>query len=137
MPITNFKERRRLMRSKDFFLMVFGLLFLLLTGCGGGGTSTGSSSSTYQTIVGTWNETAYTGDGVNLPTQLIFNENGTGSFSGATSGSANFTWVYQGTTLTLNPTGRASIVLTAPQVGTVVSPLTLTTSTRGTVTYTR
>jgi hypothetical protein len=122
---------------KSHYLILVGLFFGFLMGCGGGGTSTGSSGSTILTIVGTWNESGFTGDGGNLPTQLIFNENGTGSFSGAASGSANFTWIYQGTTLTLIPAGRANIVLTAPQVGTVVSPLTLTTSTGGTATYNR
>jgi hypothetical protein len=133
---TDFRERKNLMKSKRVLLLVFGLLLVFHTGCGGGGTSSGSSS-TYLTIVGTWNESTFTGDGSNLPTQLIFNENGTGSFSGAVSGAATFTWVYQGTTLTIIPLGRSSIVLMAPQVGTVVSPLTLTTSSGGTATYNR
>jgi hypothetical protein len=124
------------MSSKGFLLMVLGLLFVFLTGCGAGGTST-DSSSTIPTIVGTWNESGFTGDGANLPTQFIFNESGSGSFSGAISGSATFTWIYQGTQLTIIPAGRSNIVLTGPQVGTVVSPLTLTTSTGGTATYNR
>jgi hypothetical protein len=124
------------MNSKSILLILVVVLSALLTACGGGGTDTGSSS-TYPTIVGTWNESSVTGDGTQLPTQLIFNENGSGSFSGGGSGSASFTWTYQGTTLTLFPNGKATIVLTAPAVGTVVSPMTLTTASGGTAVYTR
>ncbi len=122
------------MKSKVTFLVVLGLLFVFLMGCGG---SYGGGSSTYSTIVGTWNKASFTGDGANLPDQLIFDAKGTGSYSGAVSGAANFTWTYGGTTLIINPQGGKAIVLTAPQVGTVTSPLTLTTSTGGTATYNR
>jgi hypothetical protein len=124
------------MRTKGLYVIMAGLFFVFLAGCDAG-SITGNSSSSYQTIVGTWNEAGFTGDGGNLPTQLIFNENGKGSYSGPVSGSANITWTYYGTTLTLMPTNLSNIVLLAPQVGTVTSPLTLTTSTGGTATYNR
>jgi hypothetical protein len=122
------------MKSKVFFLAAVGLLLLFLMGCGG---SYGGSGSTYLSIVGTWNKDSFTGDGANLPDQLIFNTNGTGSFSGTASGAANFTWTYRGITLSLIPQQGGTIILTAPLVGTVTSPLTLTTSTSGTAIYIR
>ena len=124
------------MKLKVSFLVVLGLLLVFLMGCGGGGSSSGSGS-TILTIVGTWNRASITGTGANLPDQLIFDMNGTGSFSGTTSGAANFTWTYQGTQLSLIRQGAATIVLTAPVVGTVVSPITLTDATGGTATYNR
>jgi len=121
------------MTSKVNYLFFIGLLLIFLTGCGQSGTLSGT---TFDTIVGTWNESGFTGDGGNLPTQFIF-ANGKGSFSGPISGSDTFIWTYQGTTLTIIPTDQPTIVLTAPPVGTVTSPLTLTTSTGGTATYNR
>jgi hypothetical protein len=123
------------MKSKVFFLVVLGSLFVFPMGCNVGSLT--GSGSTHQTIVGTWNRSSFTGDGMNLPEQLIFNENGSGSYSGAVSGAANFTWTYQGTLISIIPQGGADIFLTGPQVGTVTSPLTLTTSTGGTATYNR
>ena len=126
------------MKSKVCFLVIFGLLFVSLMGCGGSsGGINGINGTTVLSIVGTWTKASSTGDGANLPDQFIFNVNGTGSYSGAASGSANFTWTYGGTTLVINPQGGAAIVLGAPQVGTVTSPLTLTTTTGGTATYNR
>jgi hypothetical protein len=123
------------MKTRGLYLISAGLVFALFLGCDGG-SLTGSSSG-YQSIVGTWNEASYTGDGVNLPTQIIFNQNGKGSYSGTISGSANFSWTYYGTTITIMPTNLPNIVLQGPQVGTVTSPLTVTTSTGGTAIYNR
>jgi hypothetical protein len=123
------------MKSKVCFLVILGLLFVFLMGCGG--SYGGGGGTTYQTIVGTWNKASSTGDGANLPDQLIFNVSGTGSYSGGALGSGSFTWTYGGTTLVISPQGGTAIVLGAPQVGTVVSPLTLTTTTGGTATYNR
>jgi hypothetical protein len=130
------KLGRRWMKSKISFLVLLGLLFVILMGCGGGGSTSGSGT-TILTIVGTWNRASFTGTGANLPEQLIFNMNGSGSFSGTASGAATITWTYQGTQLTLNPQGRAAIVLVGPLVGTVVSPITLTDTNGGTATYNR
>lgn len=123
------------MKAKMLYWIMAGLLFALITGCDGGAL-TGSSSS-YQSIVGTWNMASYTGDGANLPTQIIFNQTGKGSYSGTVSGSASFSWTYYGTTITIMPTNLPNIVLQGPQVGTVTSPLTVTTSTGGTAIYNR
>ena len=123
------------MKERWLYWIMAGLLFALLTGCDGG-SLTGSSSS-YQSIVGTWNEASFTGDGGNLPTQIVFNQNGKGTYSGAISGSANFSWTYFGTTITIIPTTSPNIVLQGPQVGTVTSPLTVTTVTGGTAIYNR
>jgi hypothetical protein len=123
------------MKVRGVYWIIAGLAFALFLGCDGGGL-TGSSSS-YQTIAGTWNEASATGDGVNLPTQIVFNQNGKGNYSGTLSGSANFSWTYYGTTITIMPTNLPNIVLQGPQVGTVTSPLTLTTGTGGTAIYNR
>ncbi len=128
------------MKLKLIFLIVFGLHFVFFAGCGG--SSSGGSS--YLSIVGSWNETSFTGDGANLPTQLIFNVNSYGSSSGGVYATSLFYWTYYGITLSFyysQQIGQHEItpflVLTAPEVGTVESPLTLTTSTGGTATYTR
>jgi len=131
------------MKSKVCFLVIFGLLFVSLMGCGGSSSGIGSiSGTTYLSIVGTWTKASSTGDGVNLPTQLIFNENGYGSSSGGVYAAALFYWTYYGTTLTFYHSAQIGqhdatpfLVLTAPLVGTVVSPMTLTTTTGGTATY--
>ncbi len=126
------------MKSKVCFLVIFGLLFVFLMGCGGSSSGINSiNGTTVLSIVGTWTKASSTGDGANLPDQFIFNVNGSGSFSGVASGSANFNWIYRGTTLVINPQGGGAIVLGAPQVGTVTSPMTLTTTTGGTATYNR
>jgi hypothetical protein len=137
------------MKLKVSFLLVFGLLFVFLMGCGGG---TYGGNYTYLTITGsTWTKdtvtTPPTGDGVNLPTQLTFNNTGPNGFwTGSSSGGvgiyavATFYWTYYGTTLSFYSSTTSTtplFVLTAPLVGTVVSPMTLTTSTGGTATYDR
>jgi len=124
------------MKSKVSFLVVFGLLFVFLMGCGG----TYGGSSNYLSIVGTWNKASSTGDGANLPDQLIFNSNSYGSSSGGVYAAATFYWTYYGATLSFYHTNNdvtPFLVLTAPLVGSVVSPMTLTTTTGGTATYNR
>jgi hypothetical protein len=128
------------MKSKISFLVIFGLLFVFLLGCGG----TYGGGSSYLSIVGTWSETSSTGDGANLPSQLIFNDNGYGSSSGGVYAAALFYWTYQGTNLIFYHSAQIGqhdmtgfLGLIAPTVGTVTSPLTLTTGTGGTATYTR
>ena len=136
------------MKSKGSFLVVFGLLLVFLMGCGG--TSSGISAlnggTTYLSIAGTWTKSddLSTGDGAALPEQLTFNANGYGSSSGGVYAAALFYWTYQGTTLSFNHSAQIGqqdvtpfLVLIAPQVGTVTSPLTLTTLTGGTATYNR
>ncbi|MGA3083193.1 MAG: hypothetical protein ABSE95_00185 [Thermodesulfobacteriota bacterium] len=119
------------------------MLLVLLVGCGG----TYGGTSTYLTITGgTWtkSDSLSTGDGTNLPEQLTFNANSTGSASGGSgvyaTADPTFWWVYQGTSLYFYHNSTSTTVLfwlTAPLVGTVVSPMLLTTSTGGTATYTR
>ena len=97
------------MKSKVCFLVIFGLLFVFLMGCGGSSSGiNGINGTTVLSIVGTWTKASSTGDGANLPDQFIFNVNGSGSFSGVASGSANFNWTYQGTTLVINLQGGTS-----------------------------
>jgi hypothetical protein len=130
------------MKSKGSFLVVFGMLLVFLMGCGG----TYGGSSTYLSIVGTWtkSDNLSTGDGVNLPEQLTINTNAYGSSSGGVYAAALFYWTYQGTTLSFYNSQQIGqhdatpfLVLIAPVVGTVTSPLTLTTGTGGTATYNR
>ena len=132
------------MKSRGYFLVVFGLLLVFLMGCGG--TYGGISPATYLSIAGNWTKSddLSTGDGANLPEQFSFNPNGYGSSSGGVYAAALFYWTYQGTTLSFNHSSQIGqqdptpfLVLIAPQVGTVTSPLTLTTVTGGTATYTR
>ncbi len=131
------------MKSKVSFLVVIGLLFVFLMGCGG----TYGGNPTYLTITGsTWtkSDSLSTGDGTALPEQLTFNANSSGSASGGSgvyaTADPTFYWVYQGTTLYFYHSSTSTTPLfwlTAPMVGTVVSPMLLTTSTGGTATYTR
>jgi hypothetical protein len=134
------------MKSKVTFLVVFGLLFVFLMGCGG--SYGGGGGTTYQTIVGTWIKdtitTPPTGDGANLPDKFIFDVNGYGSSSGGIYAANLFYWTYFGNALTFYHSTQIGqkdttsfLVLIAPQVGTVTSPLTLTTLTGGTATYNR
>jgi hypothetical protein len=88
------------MHLKTYLLVAMVLVLAMGMGCSGGGSSSGGSSS--NTIAGTWNRIS----GSNSPTQVIFNSDGTGSYSGAppsstgaTSGS--FTWTQTGSTVTL------------------------------------
>ncbi len=130
------------MKSKVSLLVIFGLLLVFLGGCGG----TYSGTSNYLSIAGTWtkDDALSTGDGSTLPEQMTFTENGYGSSSGGVYAAALFYWTYQGTTLAFYHATQIGqkdtttfLVLTAPLVGTVVSPLILTTSTGGTATYNR
>lgn len=82
------------MRGKNWLLVAMILLLAIGMGCGGGGSSSGGSSSTAGTFVGTWNKVSSTGTGSALADQIIFNSDGTGSYSGKNSGAANFTWTH-------------------------------------------
>ena len=97
------------MHGKTWLLLAMILLLAIGMGCGGGGSSSGGGGS--DTIVGTWNRVSSTGTGANMPEQLIFNSNGTGSYSGSATGSGTLTWTQQGSQLTITIQGVGTITV--------------------------
>lgn len=99
-------------RKLSWIFLMLLTMAVIGVGCGGGGSSSGGGSST--TIVGTWN---LVGSNPNMPQQVIFNSNGTGSYSGAPPSSTGatsgtFTWTQTGSTVTLTQGGSTLATIT-------------------------
>jgi hypothetical protein len=109
------------MHRRTYLLVTMVLIFAsFVLGCGsGGGSGSGGSSTTTtatttvaptNSLVGTWDRTG--GNVPQPPDVMTFNANGTGSFSGTTSGTGTITWSVSGNTLNFTVSGGSADTMT-------------------------
>ena len=100
------------MRLKTYLLVAMVLVLAMGIGCSGQSSSSGGgvpSTAYLRSFVGTWNLLSST-EG-KWPQQITFNADGTGSNSGGTLPSGNFTWTQQGSQVVITfPEGDTTTI---------------------------